>query len=367
MKHFKNIWTCVGLGIYMALFTTTSVTQASPVTLVTEEIATLRTLVAHDADASDQFERLRKIANPALTDKPKPIEQVASEGHLDTDPSKIRSLEALKDMSKVQALVWAWAVSGDKRYFAKTREFILAWSKTNQSDGNPINETSFEPMIEAYDLIRPELSSTDIAQIDAWMRNKANLLWDNTRNVKGNWQSHRLKIVGLIGATINDVRLKKLASDGFKKQIEGSFEPDGESTDFKHRDAMHYHLYSVKPLLTLSCVLQRGGEPLFTYRAANGSSLERAVDFIRPYALSKLKHMEFSSSQVKFDRTRAAAGAKEYSPHLWDPKGSVSTFSEAGCLDPKYDEIASTVAGNPHRRFMNWRAVLNSTIKRPTH
>ena len=359
-------WMSIGFGIYIIMWVTEGL-QASPVTLETSEIATLRTLVACDADAAIQFELVHKIANAALTDKPDPIERVVSEGHLVSDPKKMRSIEALKDMTKVEALAWAWAVSGDKRYLAKTREFILAWSRVNQSDGDPINETRFEPMIEAYDLIRPELSSTDIAQIDAWMRDKAKTQWGNLRNIKGNWQSHRLKIVGLIGTTIGDAQLRKLASDGFKEQIKNSFGPNGESVDFKHHDAMRYHQYTVQPLLTLACVSQRRGEPLFTYSAENGASLERALEFIRPYALSKLKHIEFANSEAKFDRTRAAAGEKEYRPHLWDPKRSVSTFSEAGCLDPKYDKLALIVSGNPNRRFMNWRAVLNSTIKRPTH
>jgi Alginate lyase len=333
---------------------------AGSVTLEPAEITALRALVAKDAAAAAQFAQLRKLADAALSDKPNPIQVVVSEGRLESDPDKIRSTEALRDVDKIEALAWTWAVSGDEKYAAKGREYILAWAKTNQSDGNPINETKFEPLIEGYDLLRPGSSPADRALVDAWLSKKAQMLISNKRAIKENWQSHRLKTVGLIGATIGDASLWKTSDSGFKAQMQENFKANGESLDFERRDALHYHLYSVQPMLTLACVAQRRGESLFIYKAPNGATLQSAVEFMRPYATGQKKHVEFANSQVKFDRTRAAAGEGEYSARNWNPKSSVRTFAEAGCVDPKYNVLAASVAGTPDKAYVNWRSVLNS-------
>lgn len=338
--------------------------HAGPVTLDSDEIQVLRALVAKSAGAQDQFRKLRRIADSALNERPEPVVIIVSEGRLKSDPQKVVSQAALEDMAKTEALAWTWAVSGEEQYAAKAREFILAWARRNRSDGNPINETKFEPIIEAYDLVRPTFPASERLEIDGWLRDKAKSLWSNPKGQKENWQSHRLKIVGLIAETIGEPQLWKLADDGFKRQIEGNFEASGESLDFKRRDAMHYHLYSIQPLLTLSCVAQRRGEPLFIYRAPNGASLEKAVEFVKPYALGKKEHIEFAKSQVKFDRTRAAAGEKEYKPHPWNPRRSVPVFAEAGCVMLSYNKVAANVEGKEAESFVNWRAVLNTAVRR---
>lgn len=348
--------------VVTAMFVLSAPSTAGPVTLDVAEIATLRRLVAKNAEASAQFGKLLKVANAALLDRPNPVTRLVSEGHLASDPEKIRTTAALKDMKKMEALAWSWVVSEDERYAVKAREFIKDWAVVNESDGNPINESNFESLVEAYDLLRLTYPQDDRDLIDGWLRNKAKVLWANPKGHELNWQSHRLKIVGLVAATIGDKVLWELADEGFKKHIETNFDARGVSLDFKRRDALHYHLYSIQPLLTLSCVARQKGESLFTYLAPSGASLKQAVDFVKPYAFGEKKQREFEKSKAGFDRTRALAGEKEYVPHYWNPKSSVRAFAEAGCMDSSYDTVAATVAGKSNNRFVNWRGVLNSTL-----
>jgi hypothetical protein len=128
---------------------------AGAVSLTSEEIPRLRALVATNSAASAQFEDMAKKADAALKDEPHPIDKVISEGHLARDPRKVLTQAALADVAKVEALAWAWAVTGDARYVVQGRKFLLAWAAINKADANPINETKFEPMIVAYDLLRP--------------------------------------------------------------------------------------------------------------------------------------------------------------------------------------------------------------------
>lgn len=333
---------------------------AGPATLDANELRALRELVASDKAAARQFDAVRSAADAALADNPQPVPRIVSAGKLESDPDKVRTTAALKDMDKAEALAWAWAVTGDERYARKGREFIAAWAQVNRSDGNPINETKLERMIEAYDLLRDGFDADSRARIDRWLNDRAMVVWNDPKVRRENWQSHRLKIVGLIGATTGSDKLWAIADNGFKEQIGTNFDATGQSVDFKRRDALHYHLYAVQPLLTLACVAQNKGERLFDYKASNGASLREAVEFVEPYATGVKQHMEFVDSEVSFDRKRAAAGERAFAQKPWSPRAGIRLFAEAGCLDPAYDKLAARIAGGNGSPYVSWRSVINA-------
>ena len=223
-------------------------------------------------------------------------------------------------------------MTGDARYADKARAFILAWAEANQPDGDAINETQFEPLIVSYDLLRGTFSTADRLKVDGWLRHKATVLWNDRRGLSDNWFSHRLKVAGLIGWTIDDGTLVAEAVDGFHRQINRNFKPDGASTDFYLRDALHYHLYDVEPLLTLARTAERSGQKFFDYPATNGATLQRGVDFVVPFANGTKTHVEFVNSKVKFDQKRAQNGQGEYQPHVWNPHAAIGLFSAAGLV-----------------------------------
>lgn len=333
---------------------------AGPVSLNSAEILRLQNLVSNDTTAAKLFFQIRTNADAALPAKANPVETVVSEGHLETDPEKIRTTAALADMNKIESIAWAWAATGGARYSDKAHEFILAWARVNHSDGNPINETKFQPLIIAYDLLRDTFPEAERTTVDQWLQLKAERLWKSTKGRTGNWQSHRLKIVGLIGLTVNDPALWKFASDGYRKQIGMNIAPDGASDDFKKRDALHYHLYSVEPLLTLALAGERHGEKLLAYTATNGASLKKAVDFVIPFAEGAKTHVEFANTTVAFDRQRAASGETEYQPHPWNSNTAIEMFSEAAEFDSSYAKLVAKISGETNRVLLNWRMVINA-------
>jgi hypothetical protein len=335
---------------------------AGPATLDAQSVAALKGLIKNEPSAAQEFSPLRKMAEGSLSLQPTTIARVVSEGRLANDPEKVASGEAMRDVRRIEALAWTAIVTDDERYVAKAKGFILAWARVNRSEGNPINESQFEPVVEAYDLLRPKFSSAERAVVDEWLRDKAKRLWESTRHREANWQSQRLKMVGLIGLTLQDTKLWKIADDGFKEQVADNFEPNGTSDDFRVRDALHYHVYAVRPLLTLACAASQRGEDLFRFKASDGSTLKAAVDFVLPYVRGEKQHIEFANSSVKFDRKRAEAGEKAYMNQAWDPKTSIAMFTEAGCVDPSYEQSALKLAESK-RRFIDWRMVLNAAIR----
>jgi hypothetical protein len=354
----------IKISILLAfLFFATIALRAGTVSLEPDEMLQLRALIATNAAAAKQFSAIQRSAAAALNATPNPIEKVVTEGRLDKDPLKIRTKASLADMGKIGSLAWAWAVTGDARYSGKARGFILAWAKVNRPDGDAINETQFEPLIVAYDLLRGTFSEAERRTVDVWLREKAGVLLKDKRGLTENWFSHRLKIVGLTGWTIGDQALITEAGRGFHRQVNDNFKPDGASTDFHKRDALHYHLYDIEPLLTLARTAERNGEKFFDYKAANGATLQSGVDFVIPFANGTKTHMEFVNSAVAFDRKRAQNGQGEYAPHNWKPSEAVMMFSEAAWFRPEYGAISARLAGQPGETFVNWQMVINAVSR----
>jgi hypothetical protein len=176
-----------------------------------------------------------------------------------------------------------------------------------------------------------------------------------------NWNSHRLKLVGLIGFVLRDRQFIQTAIGGFHEQIAADLQPDGSSFDFHERDALHYHCYTLEPLLVLAIAAHQNGiQGLYQYAAPNGASLAKSVAFLLPFAEGKRKHPEFVNSKVDFDRRRDAAGQNGYqSGTPFDPKDARRSFELASFFEPQLGELAAQLASKPQRRFATWQAVLN--------
>lgn len=337
--------------------------SASPETLTAREITALRLLIATNSEAANSFEGIRRAADDALRDAPSPVEHIVSEGHLAKNPLKVRTEFALRDMDKTSALGWAWAVTGEPRYFEKGRDFIVAWARINRSDGDAINETKFGPMIIGYDLLRDQFDAADRNLADAWLKHKAETLILREPGFGGNWPCHKLKIVGMVGFALNDQSLITQAIDGYRKQVAKDIRPDGACSDFYVRDSLHYQLYSIEPLLTLARAGERYGEPLFDYHRPNGGSLHDAVNFVVPFAEGKKTHIEFAHSKSSFDRRRAENGETEYAPHPWNPRASIPMFTSAAWFRPEYGTLAARLAGESDP-FRDWQMVINFVSRR---
>jgi len=321
----------------------------------------LRRLINTDADASRQAQKLVKSANGYLDDRPHPIPVVHVEGTLKSSPVAIRSRAALEDMKKVDTLTDAYELTGDRKYGEKSKSFVLAWARTHQPNGNPIDETNLEPMLKAFDATRSLYTSDEKRQVDRWLTKIADqaIAHDGKVTQYNNWNSHRLKIVGMIGFIKDDDRLIDYAVNGYKKQVAHNIRPDGSTYDFHVRDALHYHVYDLEPLLGLARVAEKNGVNLYDYKAQNGASLDKAVRFLEPYANGSKRHIEFRNSQVGFDKDRQRAGQPEFDYKAFDPARATKVFELASGFNHRYDGLANKLnGGNTHSNYPSWRSVM---------
>jgi hypothetical protein len=331
------------------------------------EVARLKELMRSDAGVKRQYDSLQQIADEALQEEPNPIDTIRTEGLLQGDPRKMATWAALGDMRKMYALALAYRVTGRRMYLNKATVYLFDWASTNIPRGDPIDDTNLDPAIEAYDMIKHHLVYGENKRIGNWLKRTAQAELDAPYNQPGrgtatnNWHSHRLKIVGEIAYAIGDVELEKYCIDGLKAQIDRNLHADGSSDDFIARDALHYHVYDLEPLLKLSIVLERAtGVDYYTYEAPSGSSIKKSVDWLLPYLDGRKTHAEFVNSTVEFDRRRAQNGEAGYKAGtLFDPRNGVATLLLAARFDNALMAPARVLLGSTEA-YPAWQSVINA-------
>ncbi|WDD95899.1 alginate lyase family protein [Burkholderia sp. FERM BP-3421] len=286
-----------------------------------------------------------------LGDLPKALPRVHTEGTLPGEGIHDQSEEALKDLELMRNAALAWRVTNQSRYLALVDRFLSAWVKTYQPSFNPIDETRFESLILAYDMtasVLPvktrnataafiaKLGNGYVQQVDAQKRPLAGT-WRN------NWQSHRIKLIALSAFTLGDRRMMNAAQRLFAEHLADNLKPDGTTFDFEERDALHYAVYDLQPLVTAALAARRFNRNWLRERAAGGASLATALNWLEPYARGEKTHEEFVNSPVPFDAKRREAGLPGYSGQ-WDPKNATELFYLAARLDGRYLSVAQQLS-----------------------
>ena len=175
--------------------------------------------------------------------------------------------------------------------------------------------------------------------------------------------SHRLKTIGLCAFLLrDDARIAQVAAL-LETQIGANLQPDGSSFDLHERDALHYHCYSLEPLLTLALAFQAHGRDFYHYTAPSGSSLEKSVRFLVPYCTGAQQHAEYVHSKNAFDRKRGEAGDSSFDAgRLFEPRQGLRTLELASVFDPKLISIVAELVGRPGSHFPTWQTVLNAAL-----
>lgn len=247
---------------------------------------------------------------------------------------------------------------------------------------DPIDDTEISTLVLAYDLLRSELPDDVTAKMQRFMHNMAlSYLGDiemRTSRAEAtpeprldhylytNWHSHRIKLAMMSAFETGDADLIARAVSAFKQQVAGNLVYPGNQTvyesylnntpldktqksaletnptllnngsvyDFYQRNALHYVIYDLDPLLQAALIARANGfqENLYWYTAENGAQLARAMRWLLPFAEGNAVHREFVNSSVSFDSRRAKAGLKDYAGY-WDPLRAKGVFRLAVILD----------------------------------
>ena len=277
-----------------------------------------------------------RVADEAEKRAPRPLAIVSTEGRLPGDPVREASDRSRVDWNAMLALAQAARVTGDARYGMALERYFAAWAAVYEPQGNPISETPFSHVVMAYDIGAQYLTPPTLATTQRMFQRALDRLFDPNRVKPGtehnNWQSHRLKLSVALAYALNDqVRLGYLRSL-FRQQIATNIAADGMVLDYQQRDALHYTVYSLEPLLTTALIARQHGEDWYRFTASSGASLGRALRWLEPYARGEKTHLEFANTSVSFDRARQAAGVPGFDG-LWNPQNAADAYALAARLD----------------------------------
>lgn len=337
------------------------------VSLNAKEIGRLKKIITTDEGAGKRYQYFEKLAEAALTQAPNPIDTIISEGRLATDPRKILTQKSLADMNKIYALAIVSRVTGKKIYAKRSIEYLRAWALLNRGVGNPINDTKLDALLEGYDLVKEQAGRSDRGVIETWLRQVAEAEINHPRfrsaakSAANNWNSHRIKVVGNIAYLLNDKKYKAFTDSALAWQIEKNLNADGSGMDFEDRDALHYHIYTLEPLIAIATTIRRaGGKDFYSYTSPNGSSIAKSVAFLVPFSTGEKVHHEFTNSKTPFDRQRAANNEPGYAiGAAFKPQTSADVLTQAAYFEPQLQAIVKKLTMSEND-YPNWRSVTNA-------
>ncbi|PST84986.1 hypothetical protein C7T94_02375 [Pedobacter yulinensis] len=332
------------------------------------ELDKLKNRMAADQQAAVLYSKWKRTAEAALASKPQPIEKIRSQGLLMGNPAKTASLNAVADAPKMYALALVYRIEKDEKYLNKATEFLCSWARTNQATGNPVDETKLEEAFLAFDLIRPAVKRKQRDSIARWLNSiaaaelSAASAKEGRSTAKNNWNSHRIKIMVQTTLATGTRQFKAAIDKAIRTQLALNLQADGSTFDFHERDALHYHIYSLEPLLKALIAWRRAGNTdYFRYSTPGGASLKKSVDFLLPFFTGQKQHIEFANSKVGFDKARAGNGEKGYVPAAFVPGRAIPVFTLAAYFDAAYTAVLNHAEPRP-AAYLDWE-LLSSEVK----
>jgi hypothetical protein len=290
-------------------------------------------------------------ADQAASRSPRPRALIHVEGTLPHQGIYDGSLESLKDMEAVLDLGLAWRVTGKDSYLKACQNYYGAWLSVYHPSFNPIDETRFDSFILGWDLVGSSLDRPTQEKMRTFLKEMAegylagkNITMEGTRT--NNWQSHRVKLAVLAAFALGDPDLISRAKAAYQKQLEVNLNADGSTIDYAERDAIHYTVYDLEPLAMAALAAKAHGQDWYHLTTSKGASLEKALEWLAPYADGKKTHVEFVHSTVAFDAKRREAGVKGFSGK-WDARTSGLLFALAFRLDAQWAPLAKKLGGAP--------------------
>jgi hypothetical protein len=324
--------------------------------------------------------RIWQLATESVELVVQPIERFELAGTLNGHPGHVRSDVAKRAFPAIFALAVA-ARTADEPLRTQSRTSaiaaLLAWATTYRPTGNPIDEWFFVPLLQAVDLVVDTLRLAQERTLLAWVRAflirgdaffaaraPANPAFSN------NWTARRLLIRSIAATVCGDAvarhdtaaMLVEFAARNYVADAAGRH--DGRTVDFVQRDALHYHIAAVQPLVEAMLYTPDLAGDFVRARVLSG------LEFVRPYFLGDLEHIEFLGTESSFDRERRDDGNPVFQNAPWDPvRGRVvlrlarANFPEVrswteDIVDHHYDprtKLLAAIYGEP-QRLAEWRA-----------
>ncbi|WP_172961451.1 alginate lyase family protein [Pandoraea apista] len=276
---------------------------------------------------------------------------VHTQGLLPHQGNRDESVLAQEDWRDTIVQALAWRLSGDEAHLARATAYVRDWLAVYRPSFDPIDETEVATWICGFDLVQSRLAPETVAAMRGFGRALADgysavphRVGDHSTGLN-NWQSHRIKLAAAGAFVSGDAARVAAARERFFAHVDSNIRDDGSTYDFAQRDALHYVVYTLEPMLVAASMAAAHGEDWYG-AARSGAKLARALAWLQPYALGEKQHEEFVHSSVPFDQRRAAAGVKGFSGP-WQPKAASVVYHIAAQLDTAFIPVSEALTPAP--------------------
>ncbi|SDG23296.1 Alginate lyase [Paraburkholderia phenazinium] len=294
--------------------------------------------------------QIRSLADAGLGRESHPRAVVHTQGLLPHEQDRDASVLAQEDWRQTLTQGLAWCITGHAPYAAQATAYIEAWVGSYAASFDPIDEADLVDLLFGFDFVQERLAPATLEQTRQLGRRLATG-YLGTRRVGdpstglNNWQSHRIKLASAGAYLCGDTDLIAAAREGFIAHVTRNVDSDGRTYDFAQRDALHYVVYDLEPLLMAASIAAAHGDDWYGLVSLQGR-LAAALRWLLPYAAGDQQHEEFVHSTVGFDARRAAAHVQGYAG-LWQREEASNLYWIAARLDPQFTRMAEALEAQP--------------------
>lgn len=288
-------------------------------------------------------------------DRPaQPIPLVRTAGLLPGEGLRTVSMRAQDDWREVRMQALAYRLSRNPAHAERAIANLTAWMTSYTPSFNPIDETQLPSVLLGFDLVQDLLPNSMVERVHEFSAHLATgylaekVLVGDRNTESNNWHSHRMKLATTGAYASGDAGLIAGARKAFIRHALRNIRPDGTTLDFEERDALHYVVYTIEPMLMAAAVAAAHGDDWYGAPEVQGR-FALALEWLKPYALGERTHQEFVRSTVAFDRKRANAGVKGFSGQF-DRYKAVNVYWIAAQLDPRFRPVSDALS--PPERWL---------------
>jgi hypothetical protein len=298
--------------------------------LSTSEIATVKRNIQRYAWARLAWQNTMRRANDGLGAEPQPADPKGDYSARGTDGGNADCSRLIGwfcalyhpgfiDGQLTLALAHVYAVTGDRRYGDKAKEFLLAWARAYNPPApmGRVGHDVAEPvgfMIKAflaYDLVRRDFSPAEQAEFSRWALlfvERGMATADYARDHPwvpeapyGNGATWQRGMAVLAAAAAGEPYLSETLrwnwqhttaggrDYGWLTLLDGAIEADGRTAEERVRSSVSYGLYTLYPLELIADVAYHAGysHDLFRVETQSGKSLRREAEHYVPYLMGR--------------------------------------------------------------------------------
>lgn len=192
------------------------------------------------------------------------------------------------------------------------------WLQIIQSELTNVRITDYaKPMSDLLSYYTPSLfSTTQNRMIQQWMIRARDFLFaqsfgSQALHPTSNWQFYRLWVMSQITVILKQPTMIQRLRTECIQALQRSISPtDGSLEDFRHRDSVEYHVYTLYAILQTIQILTPAyrltdGTRVWDVDTTMWTMVMPAIEFMMQYAQGEKTHLEFVNSRQASDRLRA--------------------------------------------------------------